>query len=68
MTTIKTIPCDKSITTTSYMGIEITKTWFSSNFIGTVRHHAYLPDGRYISSPIRAHVTKRIKKYFKNNN
>lgn len=52
------------VETNPYMGIEIQKGWISSNFIGTVTHYATLPDGRKISSPIRAHVTKRIKKYF----
>lgn len=49
----------------SYMGIDIIKAWTSSNFIGTIRHYATLPDGKHISSPIRSHVTKRIRKYFK---
>lgn len=52
-------------TNSTYMGIEITKSWFSSNFTGTVRHTAVLPNGKIISSTIRAHVTKRIRKYFK---
>lgn len=52
------------VITTPYMGIEIKKAWISSNFAGTVRHYATLPDGRVITSPIRQHVTKRIKKYF----
>lgn len=52
------------VITNPYMGIEIKKAWISSNFIGTVRHYATLPDGRTISSPIRQHITKRIKKYF----
>lgn len=51
--------------TTPYMGVEIVKGWISSNYIGTVRHYATLPDGRVITSPERKHVTKRIKKYFK---
>ena len=52
------------IITTSYMGVEITKGWISSNFVGTVRHYATLPNGNKVSSPIRKHVTKRIRKYF----
>lgn len=52
------------ITSGTYMGIDILKGWNSSNFIGSVTHYATLPDGRLISSPIRSHVTKRIRKYF----
>lgn len=52
------------VNTKPYMGVEITKGWISSNFTGTVTHYATLPDGRKISSPVRSHVTKRIKKYF----
>lgn len=53
------------VVTTPYMGIEIKKGWHSSNFTGTVKHYATLPDGHKISSPNRSSVTKRIKKYFK---
>ena len=52
------------IVTTPYMGVEISKGWISSNFTGTVTHYATLPNGQTVSSPVRKHVTKRIKKYF----
>lgn len=57
-----------AVQTTPYMGIEVTKAWTSSNFTGSVTHYATLPDGRIISSPIRSHVTKRIRKYFNDPN
>ena len=50
--------------TAPYMGIEITKGWISSNYAGTVRHYATLPNGQIVTSPVRKHLTKRIKKYF----
>ena len=46
-----------------YKGIEIAKTWFSSNFTGTVTHSAILPDGSHISSPDRRNLKKRINKF-----
>lgn len=51
-------------TESTYRGIVIVKSWFSSNFIGTVSHSAVLPNGKIISSNQRSHVTKRIRKYF----
>jgi len=49
---------------TPYMGVEITKGWISSNYAGTVRYYATLPNGAIVSSPERKYVTKRIKKFF----
>jgi hypothetical protein len=53
--------------TAPYMGIDIVKGWISSNFTGTVRHYATLPNGQKVSSPVRTYLTKRIKKYFTEN-
>lgn len=57
----------KTMNTIIYKGIEITKTFVTSNYSGTLRFHAILPNGSKVSSPDKNNLKKRIKKYFNEN-